>query len=122
MVVFTLCYKRELRLCDQSGGSGGLVLPVGIQLAGGAVIASESVNSALNENETELGVLVLSVALQVLSDGDSLLDQHVEILRDGRSESGLLEDSDNLVTSDTLDLSHTVGITENDTDLTGKFL
>lgn len=38
-------------------------------------------DSRLNQNETELGVLVLSVALKVLSDGDSLLDQEVKILR-----------------------------------------
>lgn len=57
-------------------------------------------NSGLNENETELGVLVLAVALKVLSDGNSLvygladccdrrkksvglaylLDKHVQIL------------------------------------------
>lgn len=31
-------------------------------------------NSGLDENETELGVLVLAVALEVLADGDSLRD------------------------------------------------
>jgi hypothetical protein len=30
------------------------------------------VDSGLDENETELGVLVLSVALQMLADSDSL--------------------------------------------------
>jgi len=44
-------------------------------------------DSRLDENETELGVLVLAVALKVLSDGDRLLDQHVEILRNFRSKA-----------------------------------
>jgi len=30
------------------------------------------VDTGLDENETELGVLVLSVALEMLADGDSL--------------------------------------------------
>ena len=37
--------------------------------------SSLPVNSGLNENETELGVLVLAVALKVLSDGNSLADR-----------------------------------------------
>ena len=41
----------------------------------------------LNENETELGVLVLAVALKVLSDRDCLLDQHIEIFREFRSKA-----------------------------------
>ena len=44
-------------------------------------------NTALDQNQTELGVTVLSVALQVLSDGDGLLDQEVHILRQRRSQS-----------------------------------
>jgi len=45
------------------------------------------VDPGLDENETELGVLVLAVALKVLSDRDRLLDQHVEILWDFRSKA-----------------------------------
>ena len=44
-------------------------------------------NTALDENQTELGVAVLSVALQMLSHSDSLLNQEVHVLGDGRSES-----------------------------------
>lgn len=40
-------------------------------------------DSAFNKDESELGVLVLLVALQVLSDRDGLLNQHVQILGDG---------------------------------------
>lgn len=37
-------------------------------------------DTGLDENETELGVLVLAVALKVLADGNSLLDEVVQIL------------------------------------------
>lgn len=36
----------------------------------------------LDENEAELGVLVATVALEVLADGHGLLDKHVKVLRD----------------------------------------
>jgi hypothetical protein len=45
------------------------------------------VNSALDQNETELGVSVLLVSLKMLADGHGLLDQVVKILRDGGSKS-----------------------------------
>ena len=50
-------------------------------------------NTALDQNQTELGVAVLSVALQVLSDGDGLLDEEVHILRhrEGASPDALLQ-------------------------------
>jgi len=75
------------------------------------------VDTGLDENETELGVLVLSVALEMLADGDSLLDQHVEILWDFWGEAIGLEDSENLVTSDHLNLRNTMRISEDNTDL-----
>ena len=51
------------------------------------VVTSETVNTALDQNQAELGVAVLSVALQVLSHGHSLLDQEVHVLGDGGSQS-----------------------------------
>lgn len=79
--------NQASKLSDQGGSSGGLVLPVGIQLSGGAVVSGQSVNSALNQDKSELGVLVLLVALQVLSHSDGLLNQHVQILGDGRGKA-----------------------------------
>ena len=61
-----------LRLCDDGAGSGALVLPGRGEDTDGLVVPSETVDSRLDQNEAELGVLVLAVALQVLSDGDSL--------------------------------------------------
>jgi hypothetical protein len=44
-------------------------------------------DSALDKNESELRVLVLLVTLQVLSYSHSLLDEHVQVLRDFRSQA-----------------------------------
>lgn len=41
-------------------------------------------DTGLNENETELGVLVLAVALKVLADGDSLCIQLAGYSTDGK--------------------------------------
>jgi len=74
-------------------------------------------DTGLDKNETELRVLVLSVALEMLADSDSLLDQHVKIFRDFWCEAVGLEDSENLVASNHLHLRNTVRISKNNTDL-----
>jgi len=66
-------------LCDHGACSGALVLPVGLQNTDSLVVSAETVDSGFDKNEAEFGVLVLSVALEVLADGDGLLDQHVEV-------------------------------------------
>ena len=76
-------------------------------------------DSALNENEAELAILILSVSLQVLPNVHGLLDQVVEVLGDLRSETVLLQDSEDLVSSDSLNLRNTVVVSEDDTDLRG---
>jgi hypothetical protein len=45
------------------------------------------VDSGLNENEPELAVLVLAVALEMLAHSDRFLDQHVEIFWDFGGET-----------------------------------
>ena len=77
-------------------------------------------DSALDENESELAVLILSVSLQVLSNVDSLLDQVVEVLWDLRSEAVLLQDSEDLVAGDSLNLGNTVVVSKDDTNLRGR--
>lgn len=89
-------------LCDEGRGSGALVPPGGGKDTDGLVVAGKAVDLSvevsivytkgdgerstrtprLNENQTELGVLVLAVGLKVLADSDGLLDQHVKILWD----------------------------------------
>lgn len=39
-------------------------------------------DTGLDENEAELAVPVLAVGLEVLADGNGLLDKHVEVLWD----------------------------------------
>jgi len=60
------------RLCNHGGSSSGLVSPGWWKDTDGLVVAGETVDTGLNENETELGVLVLAVTLEVLTDSDSL--------------------------------------------------
>lgn len=69
-------------LGDQSGSGGRLVLPVGRELTRGLVVAGKTVDTGFSKNQVVLAVLVLAVALQVLADGDSLLDKVVQVLRD----------------------------------------
>ena len=105
------------RSADQSRSSSGLVLPVWWQDRYSSVVSSQSVDSGLDQNQSELGVLVLSVSLQVLSDRDSLSDQVVQVLWDLWSQTVRLQNSQDLVTSNDLGLGDTVGISQQDTDL-----
>ena len=59
-------------LSNKGRGGGALVPPGGRQDTDGLVVARQAVNARLDENQTELGVLVLAVALEVLADSDSL--------------------------------------------------
>lgn len=104
-------------LVDQSRGSGGLVLPVRRQHRHGSVVSGQSVDSRFDQNQSELRVLVLSVSLQVLSDGDSLLDQEVKVLWDLRGQTVRLEDSQDLVAGDNLGLGNTVSVSQDNTNL-----
>lgn len=89
-------------------------------MTGSLVVASDTVDTGFDQNQAELGVLVVAVALQVLADRNSLLDQVVEILRNLGGETLLLQDTEDLLTSDGLDLTNTMSITENDTNLRGR--
>jgi len=75
------------------------------------------VNAGLDQNQAELAVTVLAVALEVLADGNGLLDEHVKVLGDLGGEAVGLEDTEDLVSGHDLDLGNTVGVTEDHTDL-----
>ena len=62
-----------MRLCDEGGGGGALVSPGWWKGADGLVVAGETVDTGLDQNEAELAVLVLAVALEVLADGNGLV-------------------------------------------------
>ena len=59
-------------LCDHGAGSGALVSPGWWEDTNGLVVAGETVDTGLDKNKTELGVLILSVALEMLADSDGL--------------------------------------------------
>ena len=61
-------------------------------------------DSALNKNEPELSILVLPVPLQMLPDGDCLLDQMVAVLGQLGSHALALQNAQDLVASDKTDL------------------
>ena len=60
------------RLCDQGGGGGALVTPGGGEDTDGLVVTGQTVDTGLDQNQAELGVLVLAVTLKVLADSDGL--------------------------------------------------
>ncbi len=77
-------------------------------------------NSAFNENQPELGVLVLSVSLQVSAHINSLLDQEVEVLGDLGSNALHLEHTEHLSTRHGLHGGYPLCIPEQDSDLGGR--
>ena len=84
------------------------------------VVAGQAVDAGLDENQTELGVDVLAVAVKVLAHGDSALDQAVEVLGEGRSLAVVLQDAEDLAAGEVLDLSDTHGVTELEADHGGS--
>ncbi len=66
---------------------------------------AQTVNPGLDENEPELGVLVLPVPLQMLADGDGLLDEEVHVLGQVGGQSLRLQDAEDLVASDEANLN-----------------
>ena len=68
---------HKINLCDKGGGSGGLVAPGGGQDTDGLVVAGQTVDAGLDENQAEFGVLVLAVTLKVLADSDGLDDSRL---------------------------------------------
>lgn len=51
------------------------------------VIAGKTMDSALDQDQPEFGILVFPVPLEMLSDGNGFLNQMVQILGDFRSKS-----------------------------------
>ena len=126
------------RLCNEGRSSRRVVLERWRDLLLGLVVASQTVDTGLDENETELRVLVLAVGLKMLANGNSLLHKVPEILRNLRGQAcayivrilsygGMthvwrtlrLEDTQDLVTRDKSHLGNTVRVPEGDTDLRG---
>lgn len=55
------------------------------------VITRKTMNTGFNKNQTVLGILILAVTFKMLTDGDGLLDQVVQVFRDFGSETYKIE-------------------------------
>ena len=110
-------FKKRTDLCDEGRSGLSFILPSRAELLGALVVTSKTVNTRFNENETELGVLVFAITFQMLADLDGLLDQVVQIFRDGGSQTVSLQDANQFGSCDTLDLTYSMRITENDANL-----
>jgi len=78
------------------------------------------VDTGLDENEAELGVLVLAVAFKMLAHRDGLFDELVKVFWNFRSKTVASKNAKNLVSCYNLDLCNSMRITENYTDLRGS--
>merc|ERR1712138_32744 len=117
MVVPGVERLRHTSLDNESSSVGGLVLEVSREHLSEAVVPCEAVDTRLDEDEAELGVLVLAVLLQVLADSHGLLDQAEQVLREGGSQPLGAEDAHNLVAGNHLHLRNAVGVAEDNTNL-----
>lgn len=79
--------QEKEHLDDEGGGGGGGVGEGGRDGLDGLVVAGETLQTGLDEDEAELGVHVASVALEVLADRDGLLDEAVQVFGDGRRQT-----------------------------------
>lgn len=102
-------------LGHESRGGTTLVLPGGRKDAFRFVIAGQSVDAGLDQNQSELGIAVLAIALQVFADGHGLLDQEVEVFWQLGSEAFLLQDTQHFVAGNETHLSNSVRVSEDDT-------
>jgi len=113
----TMSLDDDYILSDQCRRCAAFVFPDRWKYFSGFVVASQAMNSRLDQNQTKLWITVLPVSLEMLANGDSLLDEEVEILWDVRRESLGLEDAQDLVTRHKADLGDTMRVTQNDTNL-----
>lgn len=102
-------------LSHESWSGARFVFPVWRQDGLDLVVAGQTVDSWLDQNQTEFAVDVLTVALQMLADAHGTLDQIVEVLWDVWLQSDGFHDSENLVAVDETHLGDSVRIAENDT-------
>jgi len=107
-------------LGNECRSSSCIILESGRKLLFGLVVPRKSVNPRLDQNKTELGVLILAINFEMLANGNRLFDEVPKVLRDGWAKSLRFEDTENFVSSDETDLGNTMRVTEGDTDLGGS--
>ena len=112
-----------------------LLFPDGRKLTSALVVASQTMDARLDENQTILAVLVLAVAFQMLSHGHGFLDQTIHVFRDLGSQTYTYvilhagthtnptvctQQTHHLVTSQKSDLANSMSITQHGTNLAGS--
>jgi hypothetical protein len=73
--------------CNQSASSSGIIFESRGNLLFRLVIPCQTMDSGLDEDQAELGVLVLSICFKMFADGDRLFDEVPKVLWDGRCQS-----------------------------------
>jgi hypothetical protein len=73
--------------CNQSGSGSGVILEGRGNLLLRLVVTSKTVDTRLDQDKTELGVLVFAVDLEVLAHGHRLFDEVPKVLWDGWCQS-----------------------------------
>lgn len=79
--------KKKLFSSDKSRCSSGIILEGRRNLLLRFVVPCETMNPRLDQDETELGVLVLPVSLEMFAHGNRLFDEVPKVLRDGWAKS-----------------------------------
>jgi len=74
-------------------------------------------NSALTKNESKFRVLVLAVAIKMLTDGHSLLDEMVKIFWNIRGQAVAFQNPENLGSRNGVNLRNAKAIPESDANL-----
>jgi len=74
--------RRRPHLSNECRCCPCIVLEVGLDDLLGLVVPRKTVDTTLNENETELGVLVFAVDFKVFANRDGFFDEVVEVFWD----------------------------------------
>ena len=72
-------------------------------------------DTALHENQTELGIFVFTIAFQVFANSDGFLDQVMQIFGLAGSKAFRFHDAQDFAASDETGLGDTVRVTKNNT-------
>ena len=73
------------------------ISPVGGHLLGLSVVSGQSMDSAFNENESILTILILPVLLHMFPNTQCLLNHIVKVFRNSRGTPILLQDPQDLL-------------------------